>query len=179
MESHTFTAAVRGYHYYQRFWWPKEIEKLICLHEPRNAFHWFTVKTVSKNGEIVGRLPEEISGLTKYFIDRGASMYCMCSSEYYRHSRSVQGGLELECQVAIKTWATLFQALLTRRYLDSVKDLYVEATEDGTNGILFNFVVTLPPIVVAQHALAKKKIQSAFTTVSRNQDIQEMFTAPK
>ena len=55
----------------------------------------------------------------------------------------------------------------------------MEATEDGTNGILFNFAVTLPPIVVAQHALAKRKIKPAFTTVSRKQDIQEMFTAPK
>ena len=67
MESHTFTAAVRGYHYF--FWRPKEKEKFIRLHEPGNAFDRFTIKTVSKNGEVVGHLPKEISTITKYFLD--------------------------------------------------------------------------------------------------------------
>ena len=49
MESHgnTFTAAVRGYHYYQGtlgFWRPKENEKRTCLHEPGNGFDRYTIK---------------------------------------------------------------------------------------------------------------------------------------
>ena len=58
---------------------PKENKKLICLHEPGNAFDRFAIKTKSKNGEIVGHLPEEILGTTKCFLDRGASMYYMLS----------------------------------------------------------------------------------------------------
>ena len=56
---------------------PKENKKLICLHEPGNAFDRFAIKTVSKDGEIVAHLPKEISRTTKHFLDRGASMYCM------------------------------------------------------------------------------------------------------
>ena len=93
MESHTFTAAVRGYHYYRRFWRSKENENLICLYEAGNPFDRFAIKTVNESGEIVGHLPKEISRVTKYFLDRGASMYCKLSSEHYRRPPSVQGGL--------------------------------------------------------------------------------------
>ena len=48
MECHTFTAAVREYHYYQRFWRRKEKEKLICLYEAGNLFDRFAIKTVNK-----------------------------------------------------------------------------------------------------------------------------------
>ena len=50
----SFTA--RGYHCYQKFWRPKENEKLICLHEPGNVFDRFAVKTLSEHGKIVGHL---------------------------------------------------------------------------------------------------------------------------
>ena len=53
MESHTFTAAVRGYHYYRRFWRAKENEKLICLYEAGKPFDRFAIKTVNESGEIV------------------------------------------------------------------------------------------------------------------------------
>ena len=83
MESHTFTAAVIGYHYYRRFCRPKENEKLICLYEAGNPLDRFAIKTVNESGEIVGHLPKEISSVTKYFLDQGASMYCKLSSEHY------------------------------------------------------------------------------------------------
>ena len=47
----------------------KRKRKIICLHEPGNAFDRFTIKTVSKNGEVVGHLPREISTITKYFLE--------------------------------------------------------------------------------------------------------------
>ena len=125
MESHTFTAAVRGYHYYRRFWRPKENEKLIWLYEAENPFDRFAIKTVNESGEILGHLPKEISRVTKYFLDRGASMYCKLSSEHYRRSPFARG-LEIECEVLINSRATMFQSRLTARYLDLVKDLYTE-----------------------------------------------------
>ena len=55
----------------------------------------------------------------------------------------------------------------------------MEPTEGRAVGNLFNFVMTLPPTVVTPQAPIKRKTKSASTTVSRNQDIQEMFAAPK
>ena len=68
METHSFTAAVRGFHYYRRFWRPKENEKLDCLHEPGNAFDHFAIKTVNEKGENVGHLPKEISRVTFWTV---------------------------------------------------------------------------------------------------------------
>ena len=60
MEVHKFTAAVRGFHYYRRFWRPKESEELDCIYEPDNVFDRFAIKTVTKDGDTVGHLPKEI-----------------------------------------------------------------------------------------------------------------------
>ena len=51
---YSFTAAVRGFHYYRKFWKPKENEKLDCSHEEHD-------------GMIVGHLPREISRIKKFF----------------------------------------------------------------------------------------------------------------
>ena len=69
-------------------------------------------------------------------------MYCTFSSEHYRRSLLVHGGLEIECQVLIETRATMLQARLTIHYLDLVSDLYTEPTEDRTVGNPFNFVMS-------------------------------------
>ena len=145
METHSFRAAVRGFHYYRRFWRPKENEKLDCLHKPENAFDRFAIKTVNEKGEIVGHLPKEISRVTKYLLDRGFTMYCKLSSRHYRRSPLVQGGLEIQCEVVLISRATMLQTRLTARYMELVTDLYIEPAEDRAVGNLFNFVLTLPP----------------------------------
>ena len=76
MEVQTFTAAVRGFHYYRRFWRPKENEKLDCVYKPGNVFDQFAIKPVDERGETVGHLPKEMSRVTKYFLDRGVSIHC-------------------------------------------------------------------------------------------------------
>ena len=57
----------------------------------------------------------------------------------------------------IKTQATMLKVKLTRRYLDLVKDLYPEPTEDRVVGKLFNFVMTLPPTLVTPQSPVKKR----------------------
>ena len=54
----TFTAAVRGFHYYQKFWMLEENEKLDCSHERGNFYDRFVIKTTSGNGTTVGHLPK-------------------------------------------------------------------------------------------------------------------------
>ena len=117
METYSFTAAARGFHYNRRFWPPKENETLDCLHEPGNAFDRFAIKTVNEKGEIVGHLPKEISRVTKYLLDRGFTMYCKLSSRHYRRSpsstrrtrNSVRSRAYLSCNNAtIKTDCALY-----------------------------------------------------------------------
>ena len=74
MECRTFTAAVKKYHYYLRFFEPKGNEKLVCIYESWNSFDRFVIKTLNKSGEIVGYLPKEISRVIKYFLDRGLGL---------------------------------------------------------------------------------------------------------
>ena len=70
-----FTAAVRGFYYYRRFWVLKPSQKLNCFYEPDNSFDEFTVKVCEEGHEVpVGHLPREISRGTKFFVDRGANV---------------------------------------------------------------------------------------------------------
>ena len=102
-------------------------------------------------------------------------MYCRLSSQHYRRSPLVQGGLEIQCEVEIDSRATLLQSKLTARYLDLVKDLYIEPTEDSVVGNLFNFVMTLPPVINTRVPVKRKK--AAAINALGNRDIREMFGA--
>ena len=176
METHSFTAAVRGFHYSRRFWRPKENEKLDCLHEPGNAFDCFAIKTVNEKGDFT----KEISRVTKYLLDRGFTMYCKLSSRHYRRSPLVQGGLEIQCEVVLISRATMLQSRLTGRYMELVTDLYIEPAEDRAVGNLFNFVITLPPVVNTPPVSAQnRKKKRAATGTGGNKDIREMFSMAK
>ena len=164
IETHSFTAAVRGFHYYRRFWRPKENEKLYCLHGPGNAFDRFAIKTVNEKGEIVGHLPKD----------------CKLSSRHYRRSPLVQGGLEIQCEVVLISRATMLQSRLTACYMELVTDLYIEPAEDRAVGNLFNFVMTLPPVVNTPPVSAQnRKKKKAATSTEGNKDIREMFSMAK
>ena len=113
---HTLTTAVRGFHFYRRYWHPQENKKLLCLHESENLFDRFAIKTVKENGETVGHLPREISRVTKYVLDRGITKHCKVSSKHYRLSPLVHGGLEIQCQVVFKSPKTLPYSKLRRVY---------------------------------------------------------------
>ena len=80
MEVHTFTAAVRWFYYYRRFWRPRENETLDYFYEPGNVFDQIAIKTVDERGVTVVHLPEEISRVTKYILDRGISMHFKLTS---------------------------------------------------------------------------------------------------
>ena len=65
--------AIRGFHYYRRYWKLFLGENLICLHDKGNPFDVFAIKACS-SGEIVGHLPREISRATKFLHYRGAEV---------------------------------------------------------------------------------------------------------
>ena len=54
-----FQSAVRGFHYYKRYWSPRLEEELFCSHERDNAFDVFAIKITDQCGNIRGHLPQE------------------------------------------------------------------------------------------------------------------------
>lgn len=182
MEVHKFTAAVRGFHYYRRFWRPKENEELDCIYERDNVFDRFAIKTVNKDGDTVGHLPKEISRVTKYFLDRGFTMQCKLTSNHYRRSPLVQGGLEIKCEVMINARLTLLQSKLTTRYLELVHSIYTEPVDEKLMGeLIFNFVMTLPPLPTTPFEKKKRKKKSNSNEEAGNgsRDIREMLSSGK
>ena len=47
--TYSFSAAVRGYHYYCRDWNPVENGKLFCMHEAGNCFDRFAIKVLKES----------------------------------------------------------------------------------------------------------------------------------
>ena len=143
----------------------------------------FAIKTVDERGETEGHLPKEKSRVTKYFLDLGISMHCKLTSRHYRRSPSVQGGLEIKCEVVINSRATVLQSRLTARYLELIQNLYTEPVEERVmRELVFNFVMTLPPMVNMPVLPTLKKRKRKATTTSattRNRDICEMFSGSK
>ena len=65
-----FTAAVHGYHRYQKHWNPEPEQILNCFHEEDDVFDRFAIKICEMRNETpVGHLPMEISRATKFLID--------------------------------------------------------------------------------------------------------------
>ena len=78
-----FTAAIRGYHYYKKFWKPESHQVLNCYHEKNNAFDRFAIMVceTGKYETAVGHLRMEISRVRKFSIDRRGSIIAELTSD--------------------------------------------------------------------------------------------------
>ena len=130
-----FTAAVRGYHYYCRFWKPEPSQKLNCFFEEDNPFDPFAIKVceIGKTAA-VGHLPREISRAAKFFIDRGGRLSVTLTSEHYRRSPLVQGGMEIGCKVTTSIPGTCINILILKKYQDIIEENYTEPKEEAILG---------------------------------------------
>lgn len=169
-----FTAAVRGFHYYQRTWKPVESQKLFCYFEHGNPFDRFAIKIVTEGDQIVGHLPRELSRVTKFLIERGAALYLTLTSTNYRRSPLVQGGLEIACQVNVKMPGTIKNHMIMDRYIDLVKHRY---TEPKNETIMGSFLTRAVPEPIALDRPKKKRKNTGETVASR--DIRVMFSSQK
>ena len=110
-------------------------------------------------------------------------MHRKLTSRHFCRSPLVQGGLEIKCEVVINSRATVLQSRLTARYLELIQNLYTEPVEERVMGeLVFNFVMTLPPMVNMPVLPTLKKRQKKATTSNaktRNRDIREMFFGSK
>ena len=121
-----FSAAVRGCHYYGKIWFPKKEEQLDCSHDFGNVFDVFAIKTFKPHGTVVGHVSREIPRATKFLLDRGALISAILTSTDYWRSPLGQGGLEITCKVIVKLPGTVRNHLLMDRYVEIVKDNYIE-----------------------------------------------------
>ena len=122
-----FTAVVRGYHYYRKYWNPEPEQVLNCYHERNNAFDRFAIKVCEIGNETpLGHLPMEISRTTKFLIDRGVTVIAELTSDHYRRSPLIQGGIEIPCKVTAKISGTVTNLLIIEKYRQLVQELYTE-----------------------------------------------------
>lgn len=119
-----FNAAIRGYHYYRKYWNPKPGEILICIHEMDNPFDAFAIRTCNREGNTVGHLPRELSRVTKFLMERGAAITAILLETHYRRSPLVQGGLEIPCLVKVEMRPMVENIQLLDRYEELVKTIY-------------------------------------------------------
>ena len=68
-----YSSAVQGFHYYRKYWNPKESQILDCVDEKDNQFDFLAIKVMDQDSEAtVGHLPMEKSWVKKFLLDRGA-----------------------------------------------------------------------------------------------------------
>ena len=70
----------------------------------------------------MGHLPEKISRITKYLLERGEKIESQLTSTKYRRSPITRGGLEISCKVIAHMSATVLSRKLLDRYKELVTD---------------------------------------------------------
>ena len=93
--SFEFSSFVRGHHVYCNVWTPVIGEELTLKREPDNPVSKHAV-AVTRDGQIVGHIPEKYSRVVSCFLAReGNSGSCVVTGP--RVNRGVQLGLEVPC----------------------------------------------------------------------------------
>ena len=172
-----FDAAIRGFHYYKKYWKPKVGEILVCSHEDDNPFDIFAIQTCDENGATVGHLPRELSRVSKFLLDRGAVISAKLSSTRYRRSPLVQGGMEIPCKVFVEMRPTVKNNEILDRYLTLVETLYTEPETPVILGsIIFDDLEAQSSSSVKQRKYqGKSNVEKSFKRKTRNADIRDLF----
>ena len=167
-----FTAAIRGFHIYQKVWQPELNDTIVCIHERGSEFDAFSVKTVrADDNAIVGHLPREISRPTKYLLDRGAIVKAIITCSYYRRFPLFLGGLEIPCMVTVSTPETI-RNLLLDRYRELITDLYCEPEDEV---IIRNFLSLTEQAPIERTQKRKKIVSVPEKEKIRSNDIRLLF----
>ena len=185
-----FSCAIRGFHVYRKFWSPVRGQVLDCHHEQDNVFDPYAIKVCDKESkEIVGHLPMEISRITKYILDRGAIVTAEVTSNHYRGSPLIQGGMEVPCRVDVNIHPT-FNLRVLKSYEDLVRDRYVEPSNEKIIGTFIS-LASQPPnnsdrvpkknsVVNTQKSAGKKKKNGSPSkkkepSTKKSRDIRDML----
>ena len=142
--------------------------------EEDNPFDPFAIKVceIGKTAS-VGHLPREISRATKFFVDRGGRLSVTLTSEHYRRSPLVQGGMEIGCKVTASIPGTCINILILKKYQDIIEENYTEPKEEA---ILGSYLVPNDASEVDQEA----RVPSTATTSNTNKKRDKVkSSAPK
>ena len=137
----------------------------------------FAVKVCEVGSEnAVGHLSREISCVTKFFMDRGAIVSAQLTSDHYRWSPIVQGGMEIASKVTVKVPGTYVNILLMEKYKKLVQHLHIEPKNEETLGSFLQANETIDS-VEAQPVSKKAKVirKQSDKSVNRQKDISHFF----
>ena len=169
-----FTSAVGGFHYYRTFWQPEPNQILNCYYENDNAFDRFAIKVCEFGKEIpVGHLPKEISRVTKYLLERGATETATLTSEHYRRSPVLQGGIEISCKVSVTMPGAVSNLLVQEKYWQLVEELYTEPKNEEISWSILHAIITdQRPPPAKKNTKIEKVVPS---NVPEHKDIRSFF----
>ena len=135
---------------------------------------------IGKDKIPVGHLPMEISRVTKFFIDRGATVAAELTSEYYRRSPLIQGGLEIPCKITAKISGTAINLLIMEKYIQFVQEFYTEPKDEDILGSYLQVEaaegVNVTRAVPRNPPVQKRKKKS---DVQQTKDIRKFLTETK
>ena len=158
-----FQSAVRGYHYYMKYWSLSKSQVLDYMHEEDNPYDFFAIKSCEKpTGWTVGHLPMEISRSIKYLLQRGAIVEAKLSSTNYRQPPLVQGGLETLCNAIMKMPSTLINKKIIEKFKVMLDVLYVEPDGSVVVGSFLHHTVD-PPLAPTAKISKKGKLRKRDT----------------
>ena len=133
----------------------------------------FAIKTTTANGNTVGHLPQEISRVSEFLLDRGATITAELTSTHYRHSPLVQGGLEIACKIIVRMPGTVRNHMLIDKYMVLVQGLYTELKNEVIMG---SFLTQIhQPLNTVMPAKRKKLVTVRPKDTKRSGNIKIMF----
>ena len=114
---------------------PQSVYFLSASTRVANVLDPFVMKVWERNSQKqVGHLHREVSRVIKLIVDWGAIVDVKSTSDCYRRSLLLQGGLKIKCKVTVKYPMTPIQVTECYRALD--EELYVEPKKDEILGSL-------------------------------------------
>ena len=170
-----FTCGVKGFHHYRHHWHPEPDQILNRYHECNNPIDRFAIKFCEAGKEeTIGHIPMEISRVTKYFMDRSATVKAQLAGVHYRRSPLAQAGLEISCKITVTISGTVSNLLYMEKYKDIVTDRYIEPKNEEIMG---SFIQAkndaLHPVPTSPK---KKKLEKKKTDNARHKDIRDFFS---
>ena len=146
-----------------------------CYHERYNPFDRFIIKFCKAGKEeTIRHIPMEISRVTKYFMDWGATVTAQLTGVRYRRSSLKQGGLEIPCKIMVTISGTVSNLLCIEKYKDIVTDRYIEPKNEEIMGSFIQAINDAPLPVSASPK--KKKVVKKKTGNARYKNIRDFFS---
>ena len=132
--------------------------------------------------DVVGHLPREISRAIRFFMDRGGKVTVTLTSEHYRRSPLVQGGIEISCLMRSLIPGTRVNLLVLERFKAIISKSYTKPKEETILGSFLvptkdeNVGATNEDTGVRQIGYNKGKKKAVCLNQPKSKDIQTFFT---